>query len=325
MRRLLALLSVPLVFAAAACGSSGGGGQTSGGGVAGVLASISKQSGIASEVPSDVRAKGAIQVGADASYAPNEFIDPSTGQVVGWDVDFGKAIGKVFGMNFVFNNADFSTIIPDIGSRYDIGISSFTPTTEREKTVDFVTYYKAGESWFVKKGGITINSVADLCGQTIAVQTGTVEESDAYGFMGKKPDGSAIPGDTNNCQKAGKSDITIHSFVKQTDANTDVIGGRAMAGFADSPVADYQVQLSKGELAISGPACGVAPYGIALPKGSPLVKAFQDAITYLVDHGYYKKILDAWGVGDGAIASSDVGLNVNSVSGAGSQACVPSY
>lgn len=324
MRRFVALLAAPVFVAAAACGSSGGGGPTSSGGVAGVLASIGKQSSIAAEVPSDIRSKNAIEVGSDASYAPNEFIDPNSGLVVGWDVDFGKAIGKVLGLNFVFNNADFSTIIPDIGSRYDIGISSFTPTTEREKTVDFVTYYKAGESWFAKKGTITINSVADLCGKTIAVQTGTVEESDAYGFLGKKPDGSTIPGDTNNCQKAGKPDIQIHSFVKQTDANTDVLGGRAIAGFADSPVADYQVKLNK-QLGISGPSCGVAPYGIAIPKGSALGKAFADAIKYLIDHGYYKQILDAWGVADGAVSSSDVGLNVNSVSGAGAQACVPTY
>ena len=322
MRRLLSSLLAPVLLAAAACGSSGGGGPTSSSGVAGVLASISKQSSIASEL-----GKGAphtFQVGTDASYAPNEFVDPSTGHVVGWDVDFGKAIAKVLGVTFDFNNADFNTIIPDIGNRYDIGISSFTPTTEREKTVDFVTYYKAGESWFAKKGSLTINSVADLCGKTIAVQTGTTEETDVYGFLGKKPDGSAIPGDANNCQKAGKADITIHSFVKQYDANSDVLGGRAVAGFADSPVADYQVKLNK-DLGIAGPPCGVAPYGVALPKGSPADKAFADAIKYLIDHGYYKKILDAWGVGDNAITSGDVGLNVNTVSGAGSQACVPTY
>jgi polar amino acid transport system substrate-binding protein len=322
MRRVVSSMLATLLLAVAACGSSGGGGPTSSGGVAGVLASISKQSSIAREVPAGT--PSTLQVGMDGSYAPNEFIDPSSGALVGWDVDLGKAIAKVLGLKFTFNNADFSTIIPDIGSRYDLGISSFTPTTEREKTVDFVTYYKAGESWFAKKGSITISSVADLCGKTIAVQTGTTEESDAYGFLGKKPDGSAIPGDSNNCQKAGKGDITIHSFVKQTDANTDVIGGRAVAGFADSPVADYQVKLNK-ELGIAGPACGVAPYGIALPKDSKLVNAFADAIKYLIAHGYYRQILDAWNVGDGAVSSDQVGKNVNSVSGAGSQACVPTY
>jgi len=323
MRRVLSMLIVPVVLAGAACGSSGGGGPTSSGGVAGVLASISKQSSIASELPKDTPAT--LQVGSDASYAPNEFIDPSTGQVVGWDVDFGKAIAKVLGIDMAFNNADFSTIIPDIGTRYDIGISSFTPNTEREKTVDFVTYYKAGESWFVKKGSPPIGNVADLCGKSISVQTGTIEESDAWGFLGKKPDGSAIPGDTDNCQKAGKQDIKIHGFVKQTDANFEVIGGRAVAGFADSPVTDYQVKLSKGALALAGQPCGIAPYGIALPKASAMAKAFQDAIKYLIDHGYYAKILAAWNVGDGAIPSSGVGLNVNTESGPGSQACVPAY
>ena len=115
------------------------------------------------------------QVATDASYAPNEFIDPGTGQIRGWDIDLGVAIGKVIGVPFVFNNADFNSIIPDIGTRYDVGISSFTPNATREKTVDFVTYYQAGESWLVKAGGPQINAPTDMCGQTIAVETGTTE------------------------------------------------------------------------------------------------------------------------------------------------------
>lgn len=310
-QRVMALVALGVLTA---CGSSTGQTTTSSG--------IGKVDSIASEVPSDVKAKGALQVGIDATYAPNESIDPDTGAIVGWDIDLGNAMASVMGIKMAWNNADFSSIIPDIGTRYDIGISSFSPTAEREKTVDFVTYYKAGESWYTKKGGPTINSPTDLCGLTVAVETGTTEESDAYGFMGQNPDGSSIKGDTNNCKTAGKPNITVHSFTKQTDADADLLSGHSQVGWADQPVTDYQVK-QNNQLQLSGKPCSIAPYGIALPKNSPLEKPLQDAIKYLIDHGYYASILQKYGVQDGAIASSDVGLNVNSLPNEPS--CVPAY
>ena len=309
--RLLALAALGVL---AACGSSSTT-TTSGG--------PSKQDKIAAEVPSDIKSKGALQIGVDATYAPNEAIDPDTGQIVGWDIDLGNAIGKVIGVPFVWNNADFNSIIPDIGTRYDLGISSFSPTSEREKTVDFVTYYKAGESWIVKAGGPQVSDPSAMCGQTVAVETGTTEEADAYGFMGKNPDGSTIKGDTDNCKKAGKADITVHSFTKQTDADADLLSGHSTIGWADQPVSDYQVKLSSGKLQISGKPCSIAPYGIALAKGSALEGALKDAIKYLIDNGYYATILQKWNVQDGAIASTDVALNVNSLPN--QPTCVPSY
>ena len=308
-----------LAFAAAivmaACGSSTSTTTTTSG--------PSKVASIAAEVPADVKAKGALQIGVDATYAPNESIDPESGQIVGWDIDLGNAIGQVLGVRFNWNNADFNSIIPDIGTRYDLGVSSFSPTADREKTVDFVTYYKAGESWIVKTGGPQVTDPTAMCGQTVAVETGTTEELDAYGFMGKNPDGSGIRGDVNHCKAAGKPDITVHSFTKQTDANADLLSGHATIGWADQPVADYQVKILKGQLQISGKPCSIAPYGIALAKGSALEKALQDAIKYLIDHGYYAQILAKWNVQDGAIASTDVALNVNSLPNQPS--CVPSY
>ena len=63
------------------------------------------------------------------------------------DVDLGHAIGDLLGLKFNFVNSTFDTIIPGLESgKYDIGMSSFTDTKEREATVDFVTYYSAGTS-----------------------------------------------------------------------------------------------------------------------------------------------------------------------------------
>jgi polar amino acid transport system substrate-binding protein len=304
-----------LALLAAACG----GGSTSSSGAA--VSGLSKVTSIANEVPSDIRSKGAIQVATDATYAPNEFIDPASGEIKGWDIDLAHAVSTVLGMPFVISNADFTTIIPDLGTRYDISFASFTPSAAREMTVDFVTYYQAGESWIIKKGGPSITMASDMCGHTIAVETGTVEESDAWGYLGKKPDGSAISGDTNNCAAAGKPDITVHSFTKQTQADADLLSGRSDVGWADQPIAYYQGKLNP-ELSVTGSPCSVAPYGIALAKNSGLIKPLTDALKYLIDNGYYTKILKSWKVEAGAIKSSDVALNNNNSVGS---SCVPTY
>jgi polar amino acid transport system substrate-binding protein len=205
--------------------------------------------------------------------------------------------------------------------RYLFSLSSYTPTADREKGgIDFISYYKAGESWIVKAGGPTVATAADMCGHTVAVETGTTEESDAWGFMGKQVGGTAIAGDKNNCP-SGK-DITVSSFDKQTDANSALLSGRAEIMWVDQPVADYQVQQSGGKMKLGGQPCSVAPYGIALVKGSQLEKAITDAVKYLIDNGYYTTILKKWNVQDGAVASSDVTLNNNNSVGS---SCVPAY
>ena len=317
MKRLPMVL-VTVVMTLAACGGSSTTSTTTGG--------PSKVDSIAGAVPASVKDLAPLQIATDATYAPNEFINPDSGAIEGWDIDFGKAICKVMGVACTFNNVIFSNIIPQLKAenpRYLFALSSYTPTDERIKGgIDFITYYKAGEAWVVKaSGGPTVNSAADMCGQTVAVETGTTEESDAWGYMGKQVGGTAIAGDKNNCP-AGK-DIKVSSFDKQTDANSDLLSGRASILWVDQPVADYQVKQSGGKMKLGGKPCSVAPYGIALPKNSPLEQPMTDAVKYLIDNNsYYKNILKNWGVEDGAIESSAVKLNDTAAVG---ESCVPSY
>lgn len=101
---------------------------------------------IAALVPDYVKKDGKLTVGTDTTYAPAEFIGEDGKTAVGYDVDLTKAIAKVMGLEPETAVSEFDMIIPSIGSKYDIGISSFTVTPERQEAVDFVTYYKAGST-----------------------------------------------------------------------------------------------------------------------------------------------------------------------------------
>lgn len=313
----------------AACGSSTPTASSAGSSAA---SGPSVQQTIAAEVPASIKGSP-VQIATDATYAPNEFINPDNGNIQGWDIDLGNAICKVLGLVCTFNNVTFDDIIAQLKAstpsevaggdkpRYQFSISSWTPTAKREAAgIDFITYYQAGEAWLVKPGGLTISAATNMCGHKVAVESGTTEESDAWGFIGKQVGGTAISGDTDHCPSG--QDLTVDSYQTQTQADQALISGRDDFGWLDQPVADYQVKQDAGKLQIGGSPCSVAPYGIAVVQGNPLEKAIQDAVKYLIDNGYYTSILNTWGVKDGAVASSAVTVNDNNSVGA---TCVPSY
>ena len=276
--RLVATLATALigaiVFAALASGAGGTG--------------INKQ--VAAEVPAKYKAKGTLTVAADATYAPNELIGPDGHTVVGMDADLANALGEVMGLKVKVVNATFDSIIPGLASgKYDLGMSSFTDTKAREKVVDFVTYFSAGTSFYVKaQGGPTVNSLADLCGDTVAVEKGTTQQNDATAQEAQ-------------CKKANKPGDKVAIYPDQNGVNLALSSGRAQVAMADSPVAAYQVKQSHGQFKLTGKPYGTAPYGIAIPKKSGLPKPLLDALKVLMKNGRYKAILTKWGIQQGAI------------------------
>lgn len=287
----------------AGCGSSSSsstsGGSSTGGSSSSAQAPATKADpAVAKLVPAKIKSKGKLVVASDASYAPNEFIGPDGHTVVGMDADLVKAIAGVMGLKANVVNQTFDSIIPGLkAGKYDLGASSFTDTKAREKIVDFVDYFTAGESFYTKaSGGATIASIADLCGKTVAVEKGTTEQADAASQGAK-------------CKKAGKGGVTVLAFPDQNGANLAVSSGHAQLGFSDTPVAAYQVKKTGGQFKLVGATFASAPYGLAIPKNSGLAPAVEAALKSLIKDGTYTKILTTWGVQGGAITASKVKTN----------------
>ena len=249
----------------------------------------------ASEVPAAVKSKGTLTVAADATYAPNEFIAKDGHTVEGMDADLADALAQTMGLKAKVVNATFDSIIPGLAAhKYDLGMSSFTDTKEREKTVDFVTYFSAGTSFYEKaSGGPPITDLSSLCGTTVAVEKGTTQQDDSTAQIKK-------------CTSAGKKPVKVLTFADQNGANLAITSGRAQVGMADSPVADYQVKQSSGQFKTVGTPYGTAPYGIALPKDLKMNQAVLDALKALMANGKYMAILKKWGIADGAISNPKI-------------------
>src|SRR5437763_5391309 len=297
--RIAASMAALAVAAAivAGCGSSNNNNPTStpASAGAGTTASSGVDQKVASEVPAAVKSKGTLTLAAAATYAPSVFIGADGKSVIGMDAALADALAGVMGLKAKVVNATFDIIIPGLAAhKYDLGMSSFTDTKEREKTVDFVTYFSAGTSFYEKaSGGPPITDLSSLCGTTVAVEKGTTQAADSTAQSKK-------------CTSAGKKPVKVLTFTDQNGANLAITSGRAQVGMADSPVADYQVKKSSGQFKTVGKPYGTAPYGIAMPKDLKLTQPVLDALKVLMSNGQYMAILKKWGIADGAISNPQI-------------------
>jgi polar amino acid transport system substrate-binding protein len=295
MNKLVARIGVPALalLALAGCGNSSS--KTSSTTTTASAATTTADAAIVAQVPAAVKSKGTLTVATEAQYAPNEFVGPDGHTIVGMDADLMKALGEVMGLKVALVNSNFETIIPGLASgRYDIGASSFTDTKEREKTVDFVDYFTAGISFYAKSAANPrVKALADLCGKTVAVEKGTVEEEEATKQSG-------------TCTKAGKKAVNVLSFPGQNPVNLAIASGRAEVGMADSPVVDYQIKQSGGTFKLIGQSYGFAPYGLAVPKTSGMSAPMLAALKKLIETGAYAQILSKWGLQSGAISAPKI-------------------
>jgi polar amino acid transport system substrate-binding protein len=225
---------------------------------------------------------GKLLIGSDIAYAPLEFYQTGTETPDGLDVDLAKAIAEALGVNVEFINTGFDGIIDALNTEeFDVIMSAMTIDEERSQQVDFVPYLNVGVGIVVPAGNP--NSIAgldDLCGLTVAVQLGTVQEKQLK---------------TLNDETCGDNDVKIVTFDTNPLAVEDVTTGGADANFSDFPVAFLDAQQSNGALEVVEPAPNPQPYGIAVRKGSTELKGvLTEALQAIKSSGKYDDVLAAW-------------------------------
>ncbi len=243
-------------------------------------------------VPAEIASAGALEVGIDPTYPPNEYKNDA-GDIVGWEVDLFNAVAAKLGLTVNYNQSTFDNIIPGIEtSKYSVGVSSFFDKLERQKVVDMVSYYTAG-SQFAGRAGESISS-DNLCGLKVAAQNGTAQYLDD------------IPAMSKVCTDAGKAEITLLGFDTQDQATNAVLVSKADVFVADSPVTQFAVKQNDGKLQLVGDIYDTYFYAFPVTKGSGLSAALVAAVNSLIADGTYTSILDANGLGAGAITTSEV-------------------
>lgn len=299
-RRSLALMAA-LVVAATVVGAACGGG-TSNADKTATAAAKAPKTPAATAAPTKAGAKidisnvaelkdGELNIGSDIAYAPVEFLDASTNQPTGLDIDIANAMADVLGVKAKFENGSFDGLLPALAAkRYDVIMSAMTASDVRKQQVDFVEYFNAGSGFIVPKGNPqNIQSADDLCGKKVAAQEATVQVD----FLVGPADNPG--GQDKKCKDAGKGGISVLKFGTDPEAVQALIAGQADAEMADYPVAAYSASQSNGKLELIPNQVEPAPYGIAVRKDSTALRgALQQALAAIKASGKYDEILKKW-------------------------------
>jgi polar amino acid transport system substrate-binding protein len=125
----------------------------------------------------DIKKKGEIVIGVLGTDEPNSFVDPKTREIVGYEVDIGRAIAKKIGVKPVFKQLAVAARIPELQQGHvDILAASLTHNKEREALIDFsLTTFVTGQKVLVKNSsGIT--QLDQLSGKKVLTVKGGTQE-----------------------------------------------------------------------------------------------------------------------------------------------------
>jgi polar amino acid transport system substrate-binding protein len=256
--------------------------------------------------PDALSQKGHLLICSDIPYPPQEFFDEN-GNPQGLDIEIGTEIANRLGLKVQFVNSVFDTIIAAVTSgKCDIIISAQNITADRQKQVSMIPYFEAGQSFVAVKGNPNnINGPMDLCGKSVAAESGTTEVDYLNGtgdYVGK--------GLTQQCQAAGQQPPQVVVAQKDSDALQQLQANKVVAYFADSPVAAYYTVQHPDLFQTVGQVIEPIQEGISVPCGeadctqaplTPVGQAVETALKSMMADGTYLKILTKWNLTDGAM------------------------
>ncbi|WP_030277216.1 ABC transporter substrate-binding protein [Streptomyces sp. NRRL B-24484] len=297
-----------LLAAIALCGSlclsacTGGSGEPSPAAAAPVTiagVTITPDAALRATLPDAVKKAGKVRVATDIPYPPFEmYVSEGSKEMTGLDYDLGRALGAKLGVTFEFQAQKFDGIVPAIqAGKYDAAISAITDNKERGQVVDFVDYSASGTGIMVAKGNPQkIVTLDDLCGRSVAVQTGTNQQK----LLEKHQD---------KCRELGRSAIHLQTFPKDSDAQLALRSGKVVADVLTKPAAGWTAKSADGGATfevVDDPAAlggyNASPNGIAVAKSLPqLTDALQKALQQLIDDGSLTKIYAKYGAASIAV------------------------
>jgi len=239
-----------------------------------------------------------LTVGSYTNYLPQEYIDPVTHQLTGFDIDLIKAIAQQLRLRINIVNADFSTLIDRLKQKqFDVTISAMSITPDLQKKANFISYFRGGESLLVHKGNPShISNLEDLCGQKVAVKEGSFEQND-------------LVASNEKCQKGGKQLINVITRSQFGDVIQLLAEQKVVATYQDSAQTDYFVKQHPDLFEIGGGIVDANLEGIAVRKGdTAMLNGVSAAFRALVSDGTYHKIVMRWGLTSGEISTADMSI-----------------
>ena len=217
-----------------------------------------------------IKAAGVIRIGTEGTYAPFTYHDASN-QLVGFDVEIGRAIAQQLGVKAEFLEGKWDGLIAGLDAgRYDAVINQVGITEARKAKYDFSDPYIASKAvLIVRDDNAAIKGFEDL--------------------KGKKAAQSLTSNFGKLAEKYGASLVGTDGFDQSIQL---VLNGRADATLNDSlSFLDFRKHKPDAKVKIVATEDNADYSGVIVRKGSPkLVAAINKALTEIKADGTYAAI-----------------------------------
>jgi len=230
----------------------------------------------------DLGGKEVIVVTENA-YPPLQFMDPKTGEAIGWEYDAMAEISKRINIKVTYENISWDAMIPAVSEgQFDLGMTGITIRDDRKEKVDFSDPYMRSEMVMMVRGDedrfTDAKSFAANDDLLMAAQPGTTP---FYVGVYEVLDGN----ESNPRIKLFETFGATVQALKTGDVDLVLTDGTAGAGYVDA---------SDGGLKIIGDKLGTEDFGFIFPKGSGLVGPVNAAIADMKADGTIDALNKKW-------------------------------
>jgi len=224
-----------------------------------------------------------IVVVTENAYPPLQFVDPKTGDAIGWEYDAMNMLAERLNFKLTIQNASWDAMIPAVSEgQYDIGMTGITIKEERKEKVDFSDAYMRSEMFMLVRADESrfedAASFAAFEDGLVGAQAGTTPFYVAVYDM--------LDGNEQNPRiKLLETFGAAVQALRIGDVDVVLTDGTAGNGY---------VEANPDTFKLIGDSMGTEDFGFIFPKGSELVSAINAGIGSMKDDGSIEKLNKKW-------------------------------
>ncbi|MEM8957056.1 MAG: transporter substrate-binding domain-containing protein [Pseudomonadota bacterium] len=224
-----------------------------------------------------------VVVVTENAYPPLQYVDPDSGEAVGWEYDAMAEIAARLNLVITYETISWDAMIAAVGQgEYDIGMTGITIRADRAEQVDFSAPYMRSEMVMLVNGDEARFEDADGFsanpGLLVAAQPGTTAFYVAVYDL--------LDGDESNPRvRLFETFGASVQALRARDVDMVLTDGTAGQGY---------VSASDGALKIVGEPLGTEDFGFIFPKGSDLVAPVDAAIASMAADGTLEALDKKW-------------------------------
>lgn len=224
-----------------------------------------------------------VVVVTENAYPPLQFVDPKTGEQIGWEYDAMNEIAKRLNFKVEYQNTSWDAMIQAVhDGQYQIGMTGITIKDDRKEKVDFSDPYMRSQQFMLVR--------ADESRFTDAKSFGAF----ADGLVGAQPGTSPFYAAVYEILDGNEQNPRIKLFETFGATVQALKAGDVDLVLTDSVAAKGYVDASGGTLKVIGAPLGTEDFGFIYPKGSALVVPVNAAIAAMKADGTLDALNKKW-------------------------------